>query len=72
MPREGITHPQDGDLIQLARQGDQRALVEIYNQYQPSVFTYIFYKVSDQEIAEDLTAEVYAHAGQPVALYAAR
>ena len=59
MPREGVTHPQDGDLIQRAKQGDQKALIDIYNRYQPSVFTYIFYKVSDQEIAEDLTAEVF-------------
>ena len=59
MPREGNHPPQDGDLIQRARQGDQRALVEIYEQYQPSVFTYVFYRVCDQDAAEDLTAEVF-------------
>jgi RNA polymerase sigma-70 factor (ECF subfamily) len=59
LPKEGVTPPQDGDLIQRARQGDQTALVEIYNSYQPSVFTYVFYRVCDQEIAEDLTAEVF-------------
>ena len=59
MPRQGITHTQDGDLIQLARQGDQRALIGIYERYHPSVFTYVFYRVCDQEIAEDLTAEVF-------------
>ena len=59
MPKDGVTPSQDGDLIQRARQGDQRALVEIYECYQPSVFTYIFYRVSDQEIAEDLTSEVF-------------
>ena len=59
MPREGIPSPQDGDLVQRARQGDQRALGEIYERYQPSVFTYIFYRISDQATAEDLTAEVF-------------
>jgi RNA polymerase sigma-70 factor (ECF subfamily) len=41
------------------RQGDQEALVEIYERYQPTVFTYVFYRVCDQEIAEDLTADVF-------------
>jgi RNA polymerase sigma-70 factor (ECF subfamily) len=59
LPSEGVTHPQDGDLIQNARQGDQEALVLIYERYQPSVFTYIFYRVCDQETAEDLTSEVF-------------
>jgi RNA polymerase sigma-70 factor (ECF subfamily) len=59
VPSEGVPPPQDGDLIQRAKQGDQRALVEIYERYQPSVFTYVFYRVYDQEIAEDLTAEVF-------------
>jgi RNA polymerase sigma-70 factor, ECF subfamily len=56
---EGVTPLQDGDLIQRARQGDQRALVDIYERYQPSVFTYVFYRVGDQETAEDLTSEVF-------------
>ncbi len=59
MPSEGVTHPKDGDLIQRARQGDREAIVLIYEHYQPSVFTYIFYRVCDQEIAEDLTSEVF-------------
>ncbi len=60
MTTEEITHPQDGDLIQRARQGDRNALVVIYERCQPSVFTYIFYRVCDQEVAEDLTSEVFA------------
>jgi RNA polymerase sigma-70 factor (ECF subfamily) len=59
VPKDGVTPSQDGDLIQRARQADQRALVEIYERYQPSVFTYVFYRVCDQETAEDLTAEVF-------------
>jgi len=49
----------DAELIQRAKNGDQEALVEIYECYRTSVFTYIFYRVSDQESAEDLTAEVF-------------
>jgi RNA polymerase sigma-70 factor (ECF subfamily) len=59
LPKDGIPPPQDADLIQRVKQGDQSALVEIYERYQPSVFTYVFYRVCDQETAEDLTAEVF-------------
>jgi RNA polymerase sigma-70 factor, ECF subfamily len=59
VPNDGIPPPQDADLIQRATQGDQQALVDIYERYQPSVFTYVFYRVCDQETAEDLTAEVF-------------
>jgi RNA polymerase sigma-70 factor (ECF subfamily) len=46
-------------LVRLAQQGNQNALVEIYDLFYQSVFTYIFHRVSDQEIAEDLTSEVF-------------
>jgi RNA polymerase sigma-70 factor (ECF subfamily) len=59
LPKEIISQLQDDDLVQRARQGDQRALVEIYETCQPSVFAYIFYRVCDQDIAEDLTSEVF-------------
>ncbi len=51
--------PKDGDLIRRAKQGDQEALVILYERYRSSVFSYIFYRVSDQDSAEDLTAEVF-------------
>jgi len=51
--------PRDSDLIRRAKQGDQDALVEIYERYRASVFSYIFYRLSDQDDAEDLTAEVF-------------
>jgi RNA polymerase sigma-70 factor (ECF subfamily) len=46
-------------IIQRARQGDSEAVGAIYAHYQADVFTYIYYRVSDQECAEDLTAEVF-------------
>ena len=46
-------------LIQRARQGDTEAVGAIYARYHPDVFTYIYYRVSDQDCAEDLTAEVF-------------
>lgn len=49
----------EADRIQRARKGDREAIAELYGCYQASVFTYIFYRVSDQECAEDLTGEVF-------------
>ena len=46
-------------LIERAQCGEQDALVDIYYRCQPSVFTYVYYRVGDQETAEDLTAEVF-------------
>jgi RNA polymerase sigma-70 factor (ECF subfamily) len=47
------------ELVERARCGDQAALVEIYQRFQPPVFTYIYYRVEDQCLAEDLTSEVF-------------
>jgi RNA polymerase sigma-70 factor (ECF subfamily) len=49
----------DAGLIRRAQQGDQQALVDIYQRCQPSIYTYIFYRIGDQALSEDLTAEVF-------------
>ncbi|GAB4577296.1 MAG: hypothetical protein Fur0022_00270 [Anaerolineales bacterium] len=49
----------DPRLIQRAQQGNQEALATIYDTYYPVIFRYIYYRVSDQECAEDLAAEVF-------------
>jgi RNA polymerase sigma-70 factor (ECF subfamily) len=49
----------DTALVHRAKQGDQSAFVAIYEQYQPSIYTYIFYRVGDGMLADDLTADVF-------------
>jgi RNA polymerase sigma-70 factor (ECF subfamily) len=46
-------------LIQRAKRGDPTAFAEIYDQCQPAIYRYIFYKVGDNATAEDLTSEVF-------------
>ncbi len=63
-------------LIHRAKRGDKEAVAALYDCCYPSVFTYVFFRVSDQECAEDLTTEVfvrmismlpsYADQGKPV------
>lgn len=44
--------------------GDQAAFGEIYDQFFPKIYRFIFYRVSHKEVAEDLAEEVFikAHA----------
>lgn len=56
-----MTDPANDDalLVQCALDGDKSAFVTLYERYQPPVFTYVYYRVDDQTLAEDLTAEVF-------------
>jgi len=49
----------DAELVQRAQRGDKDALVELYECYNASVFTYIYFRVDELKTAEDLTAEVF-------------
>lgn len=49
----------DVGLVRRAQAGDQAAFVAIYEQYQPPVYTYVYYRVGEAALAEDLTAEVF-------------
>jgi RNA polymerase sigma-70 factor (ECF subfamily) len=57
------------DLIQSAQQGDRDALVAIYERYQTPVYVYIYYRVNEQEIAEDLTSEVFVRMVENISKY---
>ena len=46
-------------LIQRAKEGSPAAFAEIYDQCQPAIYRYIFYRVGDVATAEDLTSEVF-------------
>jgi len=47
------------DLVQRAKQGDRAAFAALYEQHQPVIYTYVFYRVGSTPLAEDLTAEVF-------------
>lgn len=49
----------DADLVQRARAGDESALAAIYEQCHGPVYRYIYYRVGDAALAEELTAEVF-------------
>ena len=47
------------DLIKRAQEGDLKIITALYEQYQRSIFRYLYYRVGDQQTAEDLTSEVF-------------
>jgi RNA polymerase sigma-70 factor (ECF subfamily) len=50
---------EEAQLVQQAKEGDRAAFAEIYDRCQPPIYRYIFYRVSTEAIAEDLTSEVF-------------
>ena len=50
------------ELIRRAKEYDLEAFAEIYKRYYHSIYNYIYYRVSDTSIAEDLCSEVFLKA----------
>ena len=46
-------------LILRAQQGDAAAFAELYERHHAAVFRYIYYRVADQAVAEELASEVF-------------
>ncbi len=55
-------------LVRLAKNGDTEAFGSIYDELVTPVYRYIFYRV-DQQIAEDLTEDVFLKAWQNIKKY---
>jgi RNA polymerase sigma-70 factor (ECF subfamily) len=54
-----MTETPDYILIQRAQQGDEDAVASLYRRYVPAITRYVGYRVSDNAVVEDLTAEVF-------------
>lgn len=46
-------------LIRRAKEGESTVVGELYERYQRGIFRYLYYRVGDQQTAEDLTSEVF-------------
>jgi RNA polymerase sigma-70 factor (ECF subfamily) len=49
----------DAELLEKARQLDTDALAQIHDRYYGPVFSYIVFRVSQRELAEDMASEVF-------------
>ncbi len=52
--------PPDIDLLELARQFDQQALAQIYDNFSPGLYRYSVRRLSDQAVAEDCVADTFS------------
>ena len=61
----------DAALVQLAKE-DPEAFGELYERYVTKIYNYIYYRVGDQEEAEDLTARTFFRALRKIGAYEER
>jgi len=53
-------------LIERAQAYETRAFAEIYERYYQGIYNFIYYRVSEEPLAEDLTAEVFLKAMEAI------
>jgi RNA polymerase sigma-70 factor (ECF subfamily) len=61
-PDENPDSPRIAALVDLARQGDSDAFGQLYDYYNASVYRFVYYRVSTQQQAEDLTSDTFFRA----------
>lgn len=49
----------DSELVLRAKTGDQGALAQIYERYAPALYRYIYVRVGEHQLAEDIRADVF-------------
>jgi RNA polymerase sigma-70 factor (ECF subfamily) len=49
----------ESELIDRAKSGDHGAVTQIYERYAAAIYRYIYFRVGEAELAEDLQAEVF-------------
>ena len=57
---------EEHDLVRRAQEYDPGAFGEIYERYYNGVYKYIYYRVGDQSLAEDVTMEVFVKAMESI------
>lgn len=64
-----MRHADEGQLIKRAKSHDARALSDLYRRHADAVFRYVYYRVGDREVAEDLVGEVFVRALEGLSAY---
>lgn len=55
----GRTEAVSKETIKRAQNGDANAISELYEQYKPAVYRYLYFRCEGQQVAEELTTEVF-------------
>lgn len=59
-------------LLRQAQQGDEEAFAALYREHVQTIFRYIYHRVGDQPLAEDLTGDVFIKALEGLPSYQER
>jgi len=62
----------DNALIERARKLDDEAWQIIFNRHYPRIYSYLYYKVGDPDVAEDLSGEVFERAVKNIRQFRSR
>ena len=56
---QALLKPITPEIVARAQQGDEDALGAIYRRYRLDIYRYLYYRVGQMQVAEDLTSEVF-------------
>lgn len=60
---------QDNDIIALCQSGDQEAFWQVYDRYIDQIYKFVYLKLWDTQIAEDITSDVFFKVFQKIWTY---
>ena len=61
--------PDEKRLVQKAKSGDPDAFAQLYDAYMDRIYRYIYFRVTDEVTAEDLTSQVFLKAWESLDRY---
>jgi RNA polymerase sigma-70 factor, ECF subfamily len=61
--------PEEGHLVHQAQSGSSEAFAQLYDAYLQRVYRYVFFRVSDEQTAEDLSSMVFLKAWEGLERY---
>jgi RNA polymerase sigma-70 factor (ECF subfamily) len=61
--------PEEGRLVRQAKSGDSDAFAQLYDAYVERVYRYVYFRVTDDMTAEDLTSQVFLKAWEHLDRY---
>jgi RNA polymerase sigma-70 factor (ECF subfamily) len=68
-PKRSRKREKEHELIRLAQEGDKQAIGELYRAHVDVIYRYIWARVRDDSVAEDLTAQVFLKALEGLPTY---
>ena len=64
--------PSEDELVQRAVSGDSEAFATLYDMYVEAIYRFVFFRVSEEQTAEDLTSQIFLKAWDNLSSYQIR